>query len=212
MAVIDQDNFSNISWNSDQRTDDEGVSASHPGDNNNTSTDSNNTNINGNSRGTKPRMSDDNDFEQPLSPGGESRQKQKQKQKQSGGGGGGAAGGVGGSIDYESHDASALGPEILQCRVFSPLTENEGGSNPFTSYLVSTTVCITAFHTYTHIHPLSLILLTPPVHLPLISKTHGLGPPSVHRLPIPLQLVVQGLPRLRRAADPRQATHGPCHG
>lgn len=150
MAVIDQDNFSNISWNSDQRTDDEGASAN---DNSNPQTAT--ASKNGGSSGNRPRMADD-DFDQPLSPGGESRQKQKQKQKQKQATGTGASSGGGASdIDYEGHDVNVLGPEILQCRVFSPLTENEGGSNPFTSYLVTTTVCFLLSQLYNP-RPLSL--------------------------------------------------------
>ncbi|KAL1892667.1 intercellular trafficking and secretion [Sporothrix stenoceras] len=149
MAVIDQDNFSNISWNSDQRTnDEEGASAN---DNTITSTNQNKNggssgiNNNNSTKNIRSRMADD-DFDQPLSPGGDSRGKQKQKQKakqtaSSGPGGPSSAP----DIDYDGHDANVLGPEILQCRVFSPLTENEGGSNPFTSYLVSTTSTFPTF-------------------------------------------------------------------
>lgn len=158
MAVIDQDTFSNISWNSDQRTDDEeGASA-----NDNTTTSTSTKKKNGGSSGinnnnNRSRMADD-DFEQPLSPGGDSRgkQKQKQKAKQTASGTGTGSGSNTGSnpsgpsslpadIEYDGHDANVLGPEILQCRVFSPLTENEGGSNPFTSYLVSTTSTFPTF-------------------------------------------------------------------
>ncbi len=118
MAVIDQDNFYNISWNSDQRAGEQGSSA-NPGNATTTPNDSSNKN--------QPKMADDSSFDQPLSPGGAPRQKQKQRQRVSG-------------ADLEGHDPTVLGPEILQCRVSSPLTENEGGSNPFTSYLVTTNV------------------------------------------------------------------------
>lgn len=78
MAVIDQDNFSNISWNSDNRNDDE--------------SDANNytphrPQISSSSQAYTSRMADE-DYNEPLSPGGESRpknkatQKSKQKQKQ----------------------------------------------------------------------------------------------------------------------------------
>ncbi|CAK7201322.1 intercellular trafficking and secretion [Sporothrix eucalyptigena] len=144
MAVIDQDSFSNISWNSDQRTD-EGTSANdNPSSSSNNKAQNATAGSNSSSSRNKSRMADDNDFEQPLSPGGESRQKQKQKQKQKQAGTG-ASGDAGSGYDYIGHDASLLGPEILQCRVFSPLTENEGGSNPFTSYLVTTTSTFPTF-------------------------------------------------------------------
>ncbi|CAK7208318.1 intercellular trafficking and secretion [Sporothrix eucalyptigena] len=144
MAVIDQDSFSNISWNSDQRTD-EGTSANdNPSSSSNNKAQNATAGSNSSSSRNKSRMADDNDFEQPLSPGGESRQKQKQKQKQKQAGTG-ASGDAGSGYDYIGHDASLLGPEILQCRVFSPLTENEGGSNPFTSYLVATTSTFPTF-------------------------------------------------------------------
>lgn len=151
MAVIDQDTFSNISWNSDQRTDDEGASPDNTNTHSNTN---NNNNYTQSKNGGSTRMADD-DFDQPLSPsGGKQKQKQSQKQKQKQPATGGASG-AGGSnalqgeglddLDYDAHDANVLGPEILQCRVFSPLTENEGGSNPFTSYLVTTTSTFPTF-------------------------------------------------------------------
>ncbi|CAK7230640.1 intercellular trafficking and secretion [Sporothrix bragantina] len=150
MAVIDQDDFSNISWNSDQRTDDEGESANDNNfSHNNNSSNSKPQNTSSGSNGNRGRMSDDNDFEQPLSPGGESRQKQKQKQKQKQTGPGAGAGGDANNYDNIGHDPNVLGPEVLQCRVFSPLTENEGGSNPFTSYLVTTTSTFPTFQKQT---------------------------------------------------------------
>ncbi|CAK7263012.1 intercellular trafficking and secretion [Sporothrix epigloea] len=149
MAVIDQDNFSNISWNSDQRTD-EGASANDNAGSRSKNKNSISQDVSADSR-TRARMSDDNGFAQPLSPGGESRQKlklkqeqkqkQKQKQKQTDSGVGFRAGTGEETTNYDfiGHDINVLGPEVLQCRVSSPLTENEGGSNPFTSYLVMTT-------------------------------------------------------------------------
>ncbi|ERS99384.1 sorting nexin-4 [Sporothrix schenckii ATCC 58251] len=147
MAVIDQDTFSNISWNSDQRTDDEGVIANDNNDNSSAAYDASASKTKNSSNVSRSRMADD-DFEQPLLAGGDARQKETQKQKQkqtasSSSRGGGSLGA--GEINYDEHDAAVLGPEILQCRVSSPLTENEGGSNPFTSYLVTTTSTFPTF-------------------------------------------------------------------
>ncbi|CAK7269116.1 intercellular trafficking and secretion [Sporothrix epigloea] len=151
MAVIDHDNFSNISWNSDQRTN-EGASANdNTGRSSPISSPQNGLAV----RKIRSSMSDDGGFQQPLSPGGESRQRQKQKQKQKqkqtapGSGAGPSAGDETAKYDFIGHDMNVLGPEILQCRVTSPLTENEGGSNPFTSYLVMTTTTFSTFQKQT---------------------------------------------------------------
>ncbi|OAA63756.1 vacuolar targeting protein [Niveomyces insectorum RCEF 264] len=70
--------------------------------------------------------------EQPLPTSPPKYQGQQKQHNSSDDGDGGSSGG------YIHHDAGILGPEILRCRVSSPLTENEGGSNPFTSYLITT--------------------------------------------------------------------------
>ena len=93
MAVIEQDNFSNISWQSEQRG---GASSSGA-------------------------MSAD----EPTSDlvGGSGRDEQEPQP------------------NYERMDgANLVGWETLECTVSSPLKENEGGRDSFTSYLITTTV------------------------------------------------------------------------
>lgn len=90
MAVVDQDNFSNVSWQSDL-----GESGTGPS-----------------SRAADP-MEDANN-------------------------------GMTGEPDLHGEEigAHALGPELLDCAVTSPIKENDGTKDAFVSYLITTEVSL----------------------------------------------------------------------
>lgn len=95
----------------------------------------------------------------------------------------------------------------LETLVDSPQKELAGTQNQYVSYQVTTKV-----NTAASSLPCTIALTLNIVRLPILPEIRVLRPPPLHRLRLPLQAAIEGIPTMRRPAATRQAQDGVCTG
>lgn len=110
--------------------------------------------------------------------------------------------------DADDVDLAGIGNGTLDCKVNSPLKENDGTKDAYVSYLVITEVRMQTSNMprlYTWIHYLRLIFLD---RFQIFPETFYQSPSPLHRFCISLQRAVQKVSRMRRSSPPRQTQNG----
>lgn len=100
-----------------------------------------------------------------------------------------AAASGGGPGEHDDDLGHGAGAEKLECTVGQAIKENDGTKDAFVSYLITTNVSLLSVN-----YAIRPRADRSTVNLPLLPARNNYNPPPLHRLRLPLETALKGLP------------------
>ena len=107
-------------------------------------------------------------------------------------------------------DLAGIGEGRLDCTVDTPIKEHDGTKDAYVSYLVTTRVRVRARSLQTSSSTRGIIVDIMTDRFCVVLKIYCQGPPTLHRLRLPIQIPLSRVPAMRSPTSPRQAQNGVC--